>query len=88
MACLLPLQGHLAKLKESLQRRLSEQQQAVLHSNYSLLSLAAGRLEATRDLISTCQERCATSCLMLSHIALLHRCGCPAEHCVANSLPL
>ena len=79
--------GHLAKLKES-QRRLSEQQQAVLYSNYSLLSLAAGRLDVTREIICTCKERCAATCLTLNHMAVLPRCSSLIWHCVPDRLSL
>lgn len=55
----LAMQGNQTKLKDSLQRRLSEQQQAVFYSNYSLLLLLSGRLDAARDIVSTYQKRCA-----------------------------
>ncbi|CAL5219381.1 g1203 [Coccomyxa viridis] len=46
-----------SRLKDSLTRRLSEQQQAALYSNYSLLLLAAGRLDAARDIVNTYEKR-------------------------------
>ena len=49
-----------SRLKDSLTRRLSEQQQAALYSNYSLLLLAAGRLDAARDIVNTYEKRCTT----------------------------
>ena len=53
------LQAGQPKLKESLHRRLSEQQQAVFYANYGLLLLAAGRLDAAREIVNTYQKRSA-----------------------------
>ncbi len=54
------------RLKDSLSRRLSEQQQAVLYSNYSLLLLAAGRVDAARDVVTTYEKRCTPALLCIS----------------------
>ena len=53
------LQAGQPKLKESLHRRLSEQQQAVFYANYGLLLLAAGRLDAAREIVNTYQKKSA-----------------------------